>query len=76
MQTLEVHNFNTDKYASVYYWRLFKLLLTYFRVIAHPRVLAWHNKSEQDSTAAQHAVDGYISDEMDNDEAMTSYHAM
>jgi len=41
------------------------------KVVAHPRVLAWHKEFEQDD---MHSLDDELCDEMDSEEAMMHYY--
>jgi hypothetical protein len=72
MQTLEVLNFQpTKSVIAMHHKHTLTYYVTTFRVMAHPRVLAWHREYEQDD---MQCLGDDLSDEMDNDEAMMSYY--
>jgi hypothetical protein len=64
MKSLQVLHFNPSKLANPPDFTTF--LLTICRVMAHPRVLAWHGGFDMKSTADE--------DEMDNEEAIASFY--
>ena len=68
MAQLQVLNFDPAKFVSTFICFVYYANLLSFRVVAHPRVLAWHNCEPE--------KDMYIDDddEMENEEAMAAYY--
>lgn len=75
MEQLQVLNFDPAKYVP--FMRCVQLFgnttFYYYRVVAHPRVLAWHD-CVPESMCVDDDIDAGEDDEMDNDYAKAAYY--
>jgi hypothetical protein len=65
MEHLQVLNFDPARYVLCIWFVGYANMFS--RVVAHPRVLAWHDYDCEPQ-------DVYSDDEIDNDEAMSAYY--